>query len=202
MAGLHTLRCLCHRAGLPPNLSTPLPPCARCGMTTTTLQNHPLQGGGVTRSANQSLRSWVSNLWGGRGHAGGGHRVVWEGPRPWEECTCPERRGTRGRPAAEAQGPVSKSGCPVRSWTGQGRQSPAEEDLSLCPVPQREGKTQITTIVPRADRAERKVSGPRQSGERQGGEMLCKTGGGHCGKKGTTRGLRGQDRVPGAVPGR
>lgn len=67
---------------------------------------------------------------------------------------------------------------------------------------QREGKTQITTIVPRADRAERKVSGPRQSRERQGREMLCKTGGGHYGKNGTTGGLRGQDRVPGAVPGR
>lgn len=49
----------------------------------------------------------MSNLWGGSGHAGGGHRVVREGPGPWEECTCPERRGTRGRPAAEA--PV---GCP------------------------------------------------------------------------------------------
>lgn len=105
-AGSHTLGCPCHRAGLP-HLSTPLPPCARCGMTTTTLQNHPLQGGGVTRPANQSPRSWVSNLWGGRGHAGGGHRVVREGPRPWEECTCPERRGTRGRPAAEAP-----AGCP------------------------------------------------------------------------------------------
>lgn len=33
--------------------------------------------------------------------------MVREGPRPWEECTCPERRGTRGRPAAEAP-----AGCP------------------------------------------------------------------------------------------
>ncbi|MEJ1280527.1 hypothetical protein NN561_011472 [Cricetulus griseus] len=37
----------------------------------------------------------------------------------------------------------------------------------------REGQTQITTIVPRADRAGRKVSGPRQSGDsqRQGDAM-------------------------------
>lgn len=30
----------------------------------------------------------VSNLWGGRGRAGGGRGVVGEGPRPWEARTC------------------------------------------------------------------------------------------------------------------
>lgn len=54
---------------------------------------------------------------------------------------------------------------------------------------QREGQTQTTTIVSRSDRAGSKVSGPRQSGGRQSGEMLCKTGGTHCVKKETTGGL-------------
>lgn len=111
--------------------------------------------------------------------------------------------GNPRAPSCRGSGPVSEPSCPVPSRTGQGRRSSAaKEDLSMCPVPGEEGQTQITTIVPRADRAGRKVSGPRQSGDRQGREMLYKTGGGHCGKKGTTGGLHGQDRVPGAVPGR
>ncbi|XP_029412842.1 collagen alpha-1(I) chain-like [Nannospalax galili] len=56
----------------------------------------------------------VSNLWGGRGGAGGGHGVVREGPRPWEARTCPKRRGTCGRPAAEA--PARLETAKAKRW--------------------------------------------------------------------------------------
>ncbi|XP_041523847.1 translation initiation factor IF-2-like [Microtus oregoni] len=161
----------------------------------------PLQGGGVMPSANQSPRSRLSNLWGGCGRAGGGHGVVREGPRPWEECTCPERLGTRGRPAAEA--PARCPSPAAQGLLGQGKAGdrPPRKTCPCVQFPAR-GQTQITTIVPRADRAGRKVSGPRQSRDRQGREMLSKTGGWHCRKKQTTGGLHWQDGVPGAVPWR
>lgn len=115
-------------------------------------------------------------------------------------------RVQRGGEPAGVQLPRRRPGVRVRlpsvilNWA---RQAIARRGRPvLVSSSRREGKTQITTIVPRADPAERKVSGPRQSRERQGGEMLCKKGGGHYGKKGTALGLCRQDRVPGAVPGR
>ena len=82
-----------NRARLP-HLSTPPPPSARRGMTTTTLQTTPLPGkeAGLRLQPIRTRKPQVSNLWGGRGSAGGGRGVVGEGRRPWEARTCGVRR--------------------------------------------------------------------------------------------------------------
>lgn len=93
-------------AGLP-HLSTPLPPCARLGMTTTTLQNRPPSGkeAGLRLQPIRTRKPRVSNLWGGHGRAGG---------RKWggrggaasvggAHVSSPERRGGGRRPAPEAR---------------------------------------------------------------------------------------------------
>lgn len=134
MAGLHTLECLYVRTGLP-HLSTPLPPCARCRMTTTTLQNHPpprRRGYAVSLSEpaipGVQPMGWLwpcrGRTWGGPGGAAsvGGVHVS-------REAGNPRASSCRGA------GSVSESSCPVPPKAGQGRRSPAEENLSMCPVP-------------------------------------------------------------------
>lgn len=125
----------------------------------------------------------ASNLWGGCGHAGGGRRVVREGPRPWEARTCPERLRTRQLPAAKARAPHPgsrlvqlPSASSAWGWARQGA-LPPRKTCQRRPIPRERGQSQIT-IVPRVDQAGRKVSGPYHSGVRQGRKKMgCRAGG-------------------------
>lgn len=117
--------------------------------------------------------------WSGRGRVRGRSARVQRGGEP-AGVQLPRRR-----PDVQVRLPSA-----VLDWARQAiarRRRPV-----LVSSSRREGKTQITTIVPRANREERKVSGPRQSGERQGREMLCKTGGGHLERGEQSEGCAGR----------
>lgn len=122
-----------------PTCRPQLPPCARRGMTTTTLQTtpHPGKEAGLRLQPIRTRKPQVSNLWGGRGSAGGGRGVVGEGRRPWEARTCGVRR--RGE-AAGVRLPrrrlctlaAAESCCPMPLLPRAGPGLPPRKTSPLC----------------------------------------------------------------------
>ncbi|XP_019505845.1 PREDICTED: skin secretory protein xP2-like [Hipposideros armiger] len=183
-------------------------------MTTTTRQNHPppkrrrgyafsqsgpARPGCPTYGVAVAVQGEDGGGPGGAASVGGAHvsRPGRWGAREEAGVQVP-RRGLCPRAALESGRPVPPS--PRARPAGRAR---AEEDPStVSALPASRGQPQITTLAPSADEAGRKVSGPRQSGVRPGGERgACGAGGRQPGEKGAAGGLRARDAVPGAGPG-
>lgn len=189
-------------------LQTPLPACARRRVTTTTLQSHPHseKEAGLRLQPIRTREHPVSNLWGGRGRAGGGHG--WSGMGRVRarraRVESQEAGSRRGAGSAPWQLPtptaqrLSRLGSAAQDALQPRREDPSEVSEFLTFG----GQSPITTMVPSAGEAGTKVSGPHPSGVRQGRENRgCRAGGRQPGNKGAAGGfgsrMRSRERFRG-----
>lgn len=128
--------------------------------------------------------------------------MVREGPRPWEECTCPERLGTRWRPAAEAPARCPSPAAQCRLGLGKAGDRPPRKTCPCVQFPARGTDTNNNNSTSRRPGGEESFWPAPEWRQPKAGRCYARQEGDTVGRRGTTGGLRGQDRVQGAVPGR